>query len=283
MNRCRQCGRPTVAELCEQCTVRFSPTPPRPGPEFAPAQSPRPGVQDPYAILGAPSPAPPPPERRSALVAVGVGLGVVGLAAAVGLTMLLGGGSPDAATPAATTTASVTSSAEERDTPSAIPIVVVTVTAPTTSPVAGRSAPSEGSPPEQEFHRFYPLSRGDGGHVVEALQGLLTFSGVRAYVDGDFGAATERAVRQWQAQQGLTVNGVVDDTTWDSLTPRLQKGSSGDAVTVLQKLLTARGYEVAVDGDFGNQTLNAVTAFQSDRGLTVDGLVGPQTWAALLS
>jgi peptidoglycan hydrolase-like protein with peptidoglycan-binding domain len=37
-----------------------------------------------------------------------------------------------------------------------------------------------------------------------------------------------------------------------------------------------------VDGDFGPTTQTAVEQFQSVRGLTVDGIVGPATWAALL-
>lgn len=262
MNRCRQCGRETAAELCEQCAVWFG--------------------SDPYAGLQEPA-SPPPPERRSARVAIGVGLGVVGLGAAVGLTLLLGGGSGDTAIPVHSTSASVTHSAQPSPnaSPSPTPVVIVTVTAEP-SPAPPPEAPAA-SAPEPEFTRFYPLSRGDGGYVVEALQGLLTAHGVRAHVDGDFGAATERAVRQWQAQQGLTVSGIVDDTTWDTLTPRLEKGASGDPVTVVQELLTARGYTVTVDGDFGKQTRDAVMAFQSDRGLSVDGLVASQTWPALLS
>ncbi len=62
-------------------------------------------------------------------------------------------------------------------------------------------------------------------------------------------------------------------------------GSRGAAVTQLQTLLVGAGYSLPVagiDGIFGAETRAAVTAFQSDRGLTPDGVCGPLTWAALL-
>ena len=66
--------------------------------------------------------------------------------------------------------------------------------------------------------------------------------------------------------------------------PTLRKGSSGQYVTLLQTELINRGYSCGAsgaDGKFGNGTLAAVKAFQADHGLTVDGIVGPATWAAL--
>lgn len=61
----------------------------------------------------------------------------------------------------------------------------------------------------------------------------------------------------------------------------LKRGSKGAAVRELQTLLNARGRSLNVDGDFGPATEAAVRAFQEQRGLTVDGIVGKQTWAAL--
>lgn len=40
---------------------------------------------------------------------------------------------------------------------------------------------------------------------------------------------------------------------------------------------------ISLDGDFGTQTFNAVECFQSNNSLSVDGIVGPQTWGALRS
>jgi putative chitinase len=61
----------------------------------------------------------------------------------------------------------------------------------------------------------------------------------------------------------------------------LQRGSKGDAVVKLQSDLRDLNFAVAIDGDFGPGTEVAVMRFQSEHNLSADGLVGPQTWAAL--
>ena len=62
----------------------------------------------------------------------------------------------------------------------------------------------------------------------------------------------------------------------------LKLGSTGEAVKEVQKLLSVAGYDCGqVDGIFGDKTKNAVTKFQSDNGLTVDGIVGEKTMSKL--
>lgn len=61
----------------------------------------------------------------------------------------------------------------------------------------------------------------------------------------------------------------------------LRKGDRGTDVRMLQTLLTKAGYTVTLDGIFGIKTYEAVKAYQADRGLTVDGVVGKATWSAL--
>ncbi len=62
----------------------------------------------------------------------------------------------------------------------------------------------------------------------------------------------------------------------------LRVGSRGSAVTSLQKQLAAKGFSPGpIDGIFGPKTRRAVVAFQKSAGITVDGLAGPQTMAAL--
>lgn len=64
--------------------------------------------------------------------------------------------------------------------------------------------------------------------------------------------------------------------------PVLRRGSRGEAVGELQRLLQKAGFVLAIDEDFGAGTEVAVCAFQRQRGLVpVDGIVGRDTWAAL--
>lgn len=69
--------------------------------------------------------------------------------------------------------------------------------------------------------------------------------------------------------------------------PILKKGSKGDDVENLQRILNALGYTdsskkaLTVDGSFGNATLYALSLFQKAKGLTVDGCCGEKTWTAL--
>jgi Putative peptidoglycan binding domain len=58
--------------------------------------------------------------------------------------------------------------------------------------------------------------------------------------------------------------------------------AKGDMVVWAQEHLISAGQPVAVSGDFGYHTLLAVQAFQAAHGLSADGVIGPQTWSALL-
>lgn len=63
----------------------------------------------------------------------------------------------------------------------------------------------------------------------------------------------------------------------------LRKGSQGSGVSELQRLLNEHGAAppLKVDGDFGPATERALRAYQTERGITVDGIAGDQTFGAL--
>jgi hypothetical protein len=63
--------------------------------------------------------------------------------------------------------------------------------------------------------------------------------------------------------------------------PICGQGSSGPAVDRIQTLLQASGATIAMDGYYGPKTAQAVRDFQKSHGCKVDGVVGPETWAAL--
>ncbi|MBO5797944.1 MAG: peptidoglycan-binding protein [Clostridia bacterium] len=166
-----------------------------------------------------------------------------------------------------------------------------------------------------------PLSLGSTGEDVQLKQIQLNRISQNypaipkiPVTDGLFDTATERAVRAYQRIFNLTEDGVIGNATWNSISylyaavkrlgelnsegitlselpqqrPQiLREGDSGDEVRVLQ-------YYLAVVGNFYNEippltltgvydaaTVAAVRAFQQLNGLTVDGIVGLQTWNAL--
>jgi peptidoglycan hydrolase-like protein with peptidoglycan-binding domain len=128
--------------------------------------------------------------------------------------------------------------------------------------------------------------------TVRSLQYLLDAHGAKLTVDGAFGPRTNAAVLAFQRAHGLPANGVVDATTWKALIVTVQLGSRGYAVRAVQDQANFRnlkdGRSLVVDGVFGPRTRAWVVGFQQAMktmvpGFTVDGVVGPQTWLALIS
>ena len=68
--------------------------------------------------------------------------------------------------------------------------------------------------------------------------------------------------------------------------PTLRKGAKGNITKLIQKRLLSLGYKLpkwGADGGFGDETVDAVKSFQTDKGLSVDGIVGQGTWRKLLN
>ena len=155
----------------------------------------------------------------------------------------------------------------------------------------------------------FPIHTGSTGDDVRRVQRAIVRW--RAYysqmnhppmtlpaVDGVFGPITDAAVRAFQTYMNtdggtpMPVDGIVGPLTWTALgpykeaTPTVRLGATGPVVLALQKVLQedyidgGPFYTAALDGVFGTVTDAAVKAFQTDRGLVVDGIVGEHTWLA---
>ena len=67
--------------------------------------------------------------------------------------------------------------------------------------------------------------------------------------------------------------------------PVCRKGAKGNITKIIQRLLISKGYSLPIygaDGSYGDETVKAVKNFQAKNGLLVDGIVGQETWKALL-
>ncbi|MDJ0696375.1 peptidoglycan-binding protein [Mastigocoleus sp. MO_188.B34] len=137
--------------------------------------------------------------------------------------------------------------------------------------------------------------RGQRGPQVSYVQRCLKRLGYfNARVTGFYGSATEAAVTRFQAAVGLQQVGKVGPRTTRALNRRcgsgnntrrgggLRRGSSGPAVTRLQRNLKRLGYyDGPITGRFLNLTDAAVRRFQGDNGISAIGVVGPRTNAAI--
>jgi hypothetical protein len=127
--------------------------------------------------------------------------------------------------------------------------------------------------------------------TVRSLQYLLNARGAHLVVDGIFGAKTKAAVIAFQRAHRLSADGVVRAGTWKTLIITVKLGSRGSAVRAVQDQANFRnlkdGHSLDVDGIFGPLTRTWVVGFQKAMrtmipGFAVDGIVGPQTWNALV-
>ena len=136
---------------------------------------------------------------------------------------------------------------------------------------------------------------GDRGPAVADVQATLVGLGLLAQrpADAVFDDATDTALRQFQQERGLSVDGIVGPESYralaaarwrlgDRLLSLATRPYVGDDVAALQERLLELGFDAGrADGVFGPRTERALRGLQREYGLVPDGTCGPATLRAL--
>ena len=140
------------------------------------------------------------------------------------------------------------------------------------------------------------------GEDVKKVQYKLNLKGIKVVgVLGAFGPRTEEGVKLFQKQQGLTVDGIVRKDTWDKLMDKSVGGyydgndeyhrmikvtdpnmMGADVKRVQTRLNSKISSNLTVDAAYREVTEAEVVKFQQKNNLTVDGVIGPNTWMVLV-
>jgi peptidoglycan hydrolase-like protein with peptidoglycan-binding domain len=159
------------------------------------------------------------------------------------------------------------------------------------------------------------LKHGAKGDQVVELQNKLAKLGFNLNPDGQYGPATEAAIKDLQSIFGYDVDGIVGDATlklidqqagygWNATQPEaikrgleaqgkkgkdgtslagaelartLKRGVEGPDVSYLQRRLQSLGFTLTLDGKFGPATEDAIKKLQAANHYDADGIVGPAT------
>ena len=153
-------------------------------------------------------------------------------------------------------------------------------------------------------------------NLIRNLQEMIRYLSIanddmetRVNVSGVYDAPTERAVRKYQREEGMSETGSVDLATWNYIRDKYARekrlredifilpiprdafyetrlGERSDTVAILQIILSALRLfyeypEVPLSGIYGAQTERAVMEFQGANGLTKTGIADRNTWRRL--
>jgi len=158
------------------------------------------------------------------------------------------------------------------------------------------SSAQSGTAQSPKTIQLSPAKPGENNSNVKNLQIVLQSLGhYSGTLDGNYGKGTEQAVSAFQTAQGLTADGLAGEQTVSALLTAynasstglgnavsLYPGDNGAQVTALQQALNSLGYyKGSIDGNYGKATEEAVKRFQKNRKMSIDGIAGPGTLAAL--
>jgi len=129
---------------------------------------------------------------------------------------------------------------------------------------------------------IYLFCTGKPGITMDGLRNAMLSAGCKDAINLDGGASSQCYF------DGRLIKGERDVYSYILIWRKkdlIKKGHRGRCVQYMQRKLLLRGYQLPIfgsDGDFGNETYAALTAFQKAKGLTVDGVCGPKTWEKLI-
>ncbi|WP_067841355.1 peptidoglycan-binding protein [Amphibacillus sediminis] len=139
---------------------------------------------------------------------------------------------------------------------------------------------------EKTTHELGPKSNNEQVAELKANLNLVGFS-VGMNYPNNYGPATERAVKEFQAYYGLSATGIADSQTLQKLdeilTSPLRRGQNNDQARELKENLNRIGFTVSMNspGSYGPATEQALKDFQSHYGLVVNGIGDSVTLAKL--
>ena len=132
-----------------------------------------------------------------------------------------------------------------------------------------------------------PQENAPKGNVAEIQSTLNDRYGLNIAVDNIYGNETRRAlVKALQTElnkqyhRGLAVDGIFGTNTYNSCI-NVRKGAEGNITYLIQAMLVCHSFDIDADGIFGPATEIAVKEFQKRNGLSVDGIVGKNTFNKL--
>ncbi len=156
----------------------------------------------------------------------------------------------------------------------------------------------------------YVIQSGDSGIGVNKMQAYLNIMHDYGFIrnkivqDGIFGSDTKTSVQQFQNYEGISVDGIIGENTWDAVVSKLKtlninpsipvasssyylaNGSIGLSVEKMQEYLNEifKGSEIPLkeDGMYGTKTQSTVQKYQALNDLTIDGTLGWRTWDSIM-
>lgn len=125
-------------------------------------------------------------------------------------------------------------------------------------------------------------SLGESNEEIIEYKKILYYLDFTEYVsDGIFDETTQEAILKYQEQRNLSVTGILDRNTIISLNEEqieYKKGKRGDEILKYQLILYYLDYfSVYPKGYYGNITESAVKEYQTDKKITVNGIINSET------